>query len=66
MHIVLQSFIKNAQRNIMTRRLWKEIFTLVSRLRLFPGKLKSKWLGPYVVKEVNPYGTIELEDPKSH
>jgi len=37
-----------------------------SRLRLFPGKLKSKWSGPYVVKEVKPYGAIELEEPKSH
>jgi len=37
-----------------------------SRLRLFPRKLKSKWSDPYVVKEVKPYGAIELEDPKSH
>jgi len=36
------------------------------RLKLFPGKLKSKWSGPYVVKEVKPYGAIELEEPKSH
>ncbi|KAI3802285.1 hypothetical protein L1987_30415 [Smallanthus sonchifolius] len=32
-----------------------------SRLRLFPGKLKSRWTGPYTVKEVFPYGTIEIE-----
>ena len=37
-----------------------------SRLKLFPGKLKSKWSGPYVVKEVKPYGAIELEEPKWH
>ena len=36
-----------------------------SRLRLFPGKLKSKWSGPFVIKEVKPYGAIELEDPTS-
>ena len=36
-----------------------------SRLKLFPGKLKSKWSGAYVVKEVKPYGVIELEEPKS-
>ena len=34
-----------------------------SRLRLFPGKLKSKWSGPFIVKEVKPYGAVELEDP---
>ncbi|KAI3732623.1 hypothetical protein L1987_63830 [Smallanthus sonchifolius] len=33
-----------------------------SRLKLFGGKLKSKWSGPYVVKEVFPYRTIELLD----
>ncbi|KAI3813981.1 hypothetical protein L1987_18719 [Smallanthus sonchifolius] len=32
-----------------------------SRLRLFPGKLKSRWTGPYKVKEVFPYGTVEIE-----
>jgi len=37
-----------------------------SRLRLFLGKLKSKWLGSYVVKEVKAYGAIELEDSESH
>jgi len=36
-----------------------------SRLRLFPGKLKSKWSRPFLVKTVKPYGAIELEDPES-
>ncbi|KAD7477731.1 hypothetical protein E3N88_00867 [Mikania micrantha] len=31
-----------------------------SRLKLFGGKLKSKWTGPYIVGEVFPYGTVEL------
>ncbi|KAI3744489.1 hypothetical protein L1987_57571 [Smallanthus sonchifolius] len=33
-----------------------------SRLKLFPGKLKSRWTGPYTVKEIFPYGTVELQD----
>ena len=33
-----------------------------SRLRLFPGKLKSRWTGPYIVTETFPYGTVELEN----
>jgi len=36
-----------------------------SRLRLFPGKLKSKWSGPFWVKQVLPYGAVELEDPQT-
>jgi hypothetical protein len=31
-----------------------------SRLRLFSGKLRSRWTGPYVVTQVFPYGTIEI------
>jgi len=34
-----------------------------SRLTLFPSKLKSKWPGPFIIKEVKPYGAVELEDP---
>ncbi|XP_020208698.1 uncharacterized protein LOC109793649 [Cajanus cajan] len=36
-----------------------------SRLRLFPGKLKSKWLGPLRVKQVKPHGAIQVEDVSS-
>ena len=33
-----------------------------SRLRLFSGKLKSRWSGPFTVTKVFPYGTIEIEN----
>ncbi|XP_017438188.2 uncharacterized protein LOC108344233 [Vigna angularis] len=36
-----------------------------SRLKLFPGKLKSKWSGPFMVKNVLPHGVVELTDPSS-
>nr|XP_016511782.1 PREDICTED: uncharacterized protein LOC107828907 [Nicotiana tabacum] len=32
-----------------------------SRLRLFPGKLKSRWTDPCNVTDVTPYGTIEIQ-----
>lgn len=31
-----------------------------SRIKLFPGKPKSKWSGPFKIKEVLPYGSITL------
>ncbi|XP_059315786.1 uncharacterized protein LOC132066498 [Lycium ferocissimum] len=34
-----------------------------SRLRLFSGKLKSKWSGPFEVTQVFPHGAIELIGP---
>ena len=32
-----------------------------SRLRLFPGKLKSKWSGPYTVIASTTFGTVTLK-----
>ena len=36
-----------------------------SRLRLFPGKLKTRWSGPFEVVTIFPYGTLELKNPKT-
>nr|KYP32003.1 Retrovirus-related Pol polyprotein from transposon 17.6 [Cajanus cajan] len=32
-----------------------------SRLELMGGKLRSKWIGPFVVTNVYPYGTVEIK-----
>src|SRR3954466_2095125 len=37
-----------------------------SRLKLFPGKLKSKWSGPFRIKEVKDYGAVVLENPTTN
>ena len=31
-----------------------------SRLRLFPGKLKSKWTGPYLTTQLFHHGAVKL------
>ncbi|XP_057790992.1 uncharacterized protein LOC131008111 [Salvia miltiorrhiza] len=31
-----------------------------SRLKLFPGKLKSRWSGPFILKETLPHGAVVL------
>ena len=36
-----------------------------SCLRLFPGKLKSRWSGPYIIEQVTPYGAVDIRHPKS-
>ena len=33
---------------------------VTSRLKLFPSKLKSRWYGPFTVKQVHPYGIVEI------
>ena len=40
------------------------VFLFNSRLRLFPGKLKSRWTGPFTITRVFPYGSIELSNAK--
>lgn len=36
-----------------------------SKLRLFPGTLKSKWMGPFYVTKVFPPGAIELHNKEA-
>ncbi|KAK6153430.1 hypothetical protein DH2020_013069 [Rehmannia glutinosa] len=39
----------------------EQVLLFNSRLKLFPGKLKSRWSGPFVIKKVlNPPGIVEL------
>lgn len=29
-------------------------------LKLMPGKLRSRWIGPYVITHIFPYGAVEI------
>lgn len=45
------------------RREFKEgdlVLLFNSRLKLFPGKLKSRWSGPFQIKKIFPYGAVEI------
>ena len=33
---------------------------------MFPGKLKSRWSGPFIITNVFPYGTVELKAEDNH
>ncbi|GKD51272.1 hypothetical protein Tco_1280248, partial [Tanacetum coccineum] len=37
-----------------------QVLLFNSRLKIFSGKLKSRWSGPFTIVQVFPYGTIEL------
>ncbi|GJT48337.1 reverse transcriptase domain-containing protein [Tanacetum coccineum] len=39
-----------------------EVLLFNSRFRLHPGRLRSKWSGPFVVKTVYLYGAVEITD----
>ncbi|GJT82223.1 reverse transcriptase domain-containing protein [Tanacetum coccineum] len=38
----------------------KDVLVFNSRLKLFLGKLTTRWYGPYSVTKVFPYGTVEV------
>ena len=39
----------------------EEVLVFNSRLRLFPGKLRKRWSGPFKVIKVYPHGAVELK-----
>ncbi|KAM6577172.1 hypothetical protein CsatB_029009 [Cannabis sativa] len=39
----------------------QQVLLFNSRLKLFPGKLKSRWSGPFILVKVFPYGAVELK-----
>ena len=43
----------------------QKVLLFDSRLRLFPGKLRSKWIGPLVVTNVFPHGAVQVQSLKS-
>lgn len=48
-----------------TFEIGQKVLLYNSCLHLFPGKLKSKWSGPFVVKNVYSHGAIEIENPNN-
>ncbi|GJX13333.1 reverse transcriptase domain-containing protein [Tanacetum coccineum] len=52
------SKIKNREFHVGDR-----VLRFNSRLKIFLGKLKSRWSGPFTITEVFPYGTVELSQP---
>ncbi|GJY20961.1 hypothetical protein Tco_0393527 [Tanacetum coccineum] len=49
------SKIKNRVFNVGDR-----VLLFNSRLKIFSGKLKTRWTGPFTITQVFPYGTVEL------
>nr|GEW95837.1 reverse transcriptase domain-containing protein [Tanacetum cinerariifolium] len=40
-----------------------QVLLFNSRLKIFSGKLKSRWSGPFTISEIYPYGTTKLVHP---
>nr|GEV10274.1 reverse transcriptase domain-containing protein [Tanacetum cinerariifolium] len=53
------SKIKNSIFNVGDR-----VLLFNPRLKIFSGKLKTHWSGPFTITKVFPYGTVELSQPE--
>nr|GFB52040.1 reverse transcriptase domain-containing protein [Tanacetum cinerariifolium] len=43
-----------------------QVLLFNSRLKIFSGKLKSRWSGPFTIFEIYPYGTAKLIHPDGY
>ena len=43
----------------------QKVLLFHSRLKLFPGKLRSRWIGPFVVTNVFPHGAVQIKGGQS-
>ena len=54
---------KNIVRKIF--ELDQKVLLYSSRLHMFPSKLRSRWIDPFIIKVVYPYGAVEIENPEN-
>ena len=65
---IMKDRVKVFHDNFIMRKTFvqeQKVLLYNSRLHLFSGKLKSRWIGPFIVKTVFPHGAIEIYDPKN-
>jgi len=71
-HMRVQKSTKKEQKPFMKKispkdfNIGDQVMLFNSRLKLFPRKLKSRWSGPYTIKEVLPYGAITITGKGSY
>ena len=46
--------------------LHNQVLLYDSKLHLFPGKLKSRWTGPFIIHQAYPNGSVDLLNPKDN
>ena len=69
----MQRSKKNGQRSGHDKQILRhefapgqQVLLFNSRLKLFPGKLRSRWTGPYTIDKVSSFGAIDLKDKAGH
>ena len=58
--------LKKWHDQIITRKNFSQggqVLLYGSKLHLFPGKLKSRWIEPFIVQQAYPNGSVDLLNP---
>nr|GFB27192.1 reverse transcriptase domain-containing protein [Tanacetum cinerariifolium] len=64
--VIYKERIKKLQDSKIKNRIFNvgdQVLLFNSHLKIFSGKLKTRWSGPFTITRVFPYGTIELSQP---
>ena len=72
MHLKMQKFQNIRWKLLHDKHIFRKSFHVGqkvllynSRLHLFLGKLRTKWIGPFVIKSISEHGAFEVENPKN-
>ncbi|XP_062077409.1 uncharacterized protein LOC133782179 [Humulus lupulus] len=49
----------------LVKKGFQQVLLFNSRLKLFLGKFKSRWSGPFTILQVFPYGSVEVTSEKT-
>ena len=63
---IVKDKLKKWHDQIITRKNFSQgdqVLLYDSKLHIFPGKLKSRWTGPFIVQQAYPNGSVDLLNP---
>ena len=66
---VAKQMMKRWHDQLISNKKFKEgqrVLLYDSKLHIFPGKLKSRWIGPFIIHQVHLNGVVELFNSKGN
>ncbi|KAA3473748.1 protein NYNRIN-like [Gossypium australe] len=61
----MASCTKKRPNDDMTTKFFHDNYFLDNKLKLFPGKLKSRWSGSFEIVQVYPRGAVDVKEKQN-
>ncbi|XP_022041442.1 uncharacterized protein LOC110944024 [Helianthus annuus] len=58
--------VHDAKLRKKTFEVGQKVWLCNSRLKMFAGKLKTKWMGSYVIRRVGRFGDVDIQDEQTN